>query len=386
MTDQPRPVWVDDELALLGDQVARFIATELLHRSPEWERQRMVDRASWLKAGEAGLLCASIPQAYGGGGGTLAHEAVIQQELARALMGGSFGTSHNIHSCIVAHYIFAYGTEEQRRRWLPRMARGELIGALAMTEPGTGSDLRGIRTTAKASNNGYRLTGQKTFISNGHSADLVLVAVRTETANGGVALSLIAVETEGLEGFRRGRNLEKLGTHGQDTSELFFDECPVPADHLLGGEPGCGFAQMTSQLAWERMTIALTALVNMETAVALATDYVRQRRAFGKALIDFQNTQFVLADAATQASAARALFDAKMVMLLEHRLDAADAAKVKLFATDTGFKVVDACQQLFGGYGYMVEYPIARLWADTRITRVYGGANEVMKMIIARAL
>ena len=386
MTDRSRPIWIDDELALVGDQVARFIATELAPRAPTWEQERVVDRASWLKAGEAGLLCASIPEAYGGGGGTLAHEAIIQQELARALMGGSFGTSHNIHSCIVAHYVFAYGTEEQRQRWLPRMARGELIGALAMTEPGTGSDLRSIRTVAKSSGNGYRLSGQKTFISNGQSADLVLVAARTETADGRGELSLVAVETDGLEGFHRGRNLEKLGTHGQDTSELFFDDCQVPADHLLGGEPGRGFAQMTSQLAWERMTIALTALVNMESAVVMTTDYVRQRNAFGKTLMDFQNTQFVLADAATQASAARALFDAKMIMLLGGRLDAADAAKVKLFATDTGFKVIDACQQLFGGYGYMVEYPIARLWADTRVTRVYGGANEVMKIIIARSL
>lgn len=378
--------WMDDELILLGDQAARFIAIELAPHAPAWERERVIDRASWLKAGEAGLLCASIPEEYGGGGGTLAHEAVIQQELARALMGGSFGTSHNIHSCIVAHYIHAYGTEEQRRRWLPPMARGELIGALAMTEPGTGSDLRSIRTTASPSPNGYRLSGQKTFISNGQSADLVLVAARTGGEGQRGELSLLAVETAGMEGFHRGRNLEKLGTHGQDTSELFFDDCQVPADHLLGGESGRGFAQMTSQLAWERMTIALTALVNMETAVAMTTDYVRQRNAFGKALMDFQNTQFVLADAATQASAARALFDTKMVRLLAGQLDGAEAAKVKLFATDTGFKVIDACQQLFGGYGYMVEYPIARLWADTRVTRVYGGANEVMKMIIARSL
>lgn len=380
-----RSPWIDDELEMLQDQAARFIRTELAPHREQWERDGRVGRAGWRKAAEAGLLCASIPTEYGGGGGTFAHEAVIQQELSRAGLGGSLGTGNAIHSAIVAHYILAYGSEEQKRRWLPAMARADRIAAIAMTEPGAGSDLQNVRTRATAVQGGWLLSGAKTFISNGQEADLIVVVARTADAPGAKGVSLLVVEVDNAEGFRRGRNLEKIGMHGQDTSELFFDDVFVSSDNLLGTE--CkGFGQLMHQLAWERLTIALDAVVNMERAVEMTIEYVRDRKAFGQPLIEFQNTQFVLAECATEASVGRAFVDSLMVMLLAGRLDAVTAAKAKLWCTDTQCRVIDACQQLFGGYGYMTEYPIARLFADARVSRIYGGANEIMKLIIARAL
>ena len=381
-----RSPWIDDELAMLQDSVARFLERELLPHAERWRQERQVDRAAWLKAGEAGLLCASIPEAYGGGGGTLAHEAVIHQEITRAGLAGGFGAGNSVSSAIVAHYILSYGTEDQKQRWLPKMARGEIIGAIAMTEPDAGSDLQAVRTTAKPGDGGYRLNGQKTFISNGQSADLIVVVARTGDEPGAKGLSLVALETEGAEGFRRGRKLEKLGMHAQDTSELFFDDVFVPAANLIGETPGVGFGQLMNQLAWERMIIAIDATVNMERAVRLTTDYVRERKIFGKPLMSFQNTEFVLADAKTEAVVARTLVDALMVRLLAGELDGPTAAMAKLWTTETQCKVIEACQQLFGGYGYMAEYPIAQLYADARVSRVYGGASEVMKLIIARTL
>jgi acyl-CoA dehydrogenase len=380
-----RSRWMDDELVMLDEQVSRFIDSALLPHRERWDREGQVDRAAWQMAAEAGILCASIPAQYGGGGGTLAHEAVIHQALSRAGLGGSIGTGNTIHSAIVAHYILAYGTEAQKQRWLPAMARGERIGAIAMTEPGAGSDLQNIRSRATAVQGGWLLSGAKTFISNGQAADLIVVVARTGEEAGAKGVSLLVLETEGAEGFRRGRNLEKIGMHGQDTSELFFDDVFVPADNLLGAE-GRGFGQLMHQLAWERTVIALDAVVNMERAVQLTTGYVRDRKAFGQALIEFQNTQFVLADCATQATVGRAFVDSLMERLLAGELDAVTAAKAKLWCTDTQCKVIDACQQLFGGYGYMAEYPIARMFADARVSRIYGGANEIMKLIIARAL
>lgn len=376
--------WMNDELVMLGEHVARFLKRDMTPDAAHWDRSGAVDRAAWAKAGEAGILCASIPTEYGGGGGTRAHEAVIIQEIARAGLGGSFGVGNTVSSGIVAHYILAYGTEAQKQRWLPPMARGERVGAVAMTEPGAGSDLQNIRTQAHPVDGGWVLNGQKTFISNGQTADLIVVAARTGEA-GAAGISLLVVEAQSITGFRRGRNLDKLGMHGQDTSELFFDDVFVQNDNLLG-IAGRGFAQLMHQLAWERTIIALDAVVNMERAVELTTAYVRERNAFGKALIDFQNTQFVLADCATQATVARAFIDAMIVRLLADKLDAVTAAKAKLWTTETQFKLIDACQQLFGGYGYMTEYPIARLFADARVSRVYGGASEIMKLIIARAL
>ncbi len=380
-----RSPWIDDELILLQDHVARFLQREFVPHAVRWRKEGRVDRAAWLKAAEAGLLCASIPEAYGGGGGTWAHEAVINQELARAGLAGGFGAGNSVSSAIVAHYILAYGTEDQKQRWLPRMARGEVIGAIAMTEPDAGSDLQGLRTLARPVDGGYRLSGQKTFISNGQTADLIVVVARTGEA-GARGLSLLAVETDDAEGFRRGRALEKLGMHAQDTSELFFDDVFVPTGNLIGEAPGAGFVQLMHQLAWERMIIALTAAVNMERAVDLTVDYVRSRKLFGKALIEFQNTEFVLASAKTEATVARTFVDAMMVRLLAGNLDPATAAMAKLWTTETQCRVIDACQQLFGGYGYMADFPIAELAADARVSRIYGGASEVMKLIIARTL
>ncbi|HEX7784488.1 MAG TPA: acyl-CoA dehydrogenase family protein [Sphingobium sp.] len=384
MMADPSP-WMTDELNILQESVARFVHRELVPRRECWERDGQVDAAAWECAADAGILCASIPEEYGGGGGNLAHEAVIHQELCRAGLGGSFGIANTIHSAIVAHYVLAYGTEQQKLRWLPAMASGRMVGAIAMTEPGAGSDLQGVRSRASAVEGGWLLNGSKIFISNGQTAKLVIVVARTGDARDAKGVSLLVVETDQADGFRRGRNLEKLGLHGQDTSELFFDDVFVPAENLLGVEGG-GFGQLMNQLAWERMIIALDAVVNMERAVHLTTDYVRERKAFSKPLFEFQNTQFVLAECATQATVARAFVDSLMVRLLAGGLDAVTSAKAKLWCTDAQCRVIDACQQLFGGYGYMTEYPISRLFADARASRVYGGANEIMKTIIARAL
>jgi acyl-CoA dehydrogenase len=381
-----RSSWLNDELVLLQDQAAKFITAELVPHAESWEREQRVDSGSWKKMAEAGLLGASIPEEYGGSGGNLGHEAVIQQELARAGLAGNMGIAHGIHSAIVAHYVMAYATKEQKARWLPAMVQAEFIGAIAMTEPGAGSDLQGIRTKAVPSGNGYLLNGQKTFISNGQTANLIFVVARTGEEAGAAGISVVVVETEGADGFRRGRNLQKLGLHGQDTSELYFDDVFVPADNILGGVPGQGFTQLMSQLAWERLMLALNAAVSMERAITLTLDYVRDRKAFGKPIIEFQNTQFVLADAKTRATIGRNFVDSLMVRLLNNDLDATTAAMAKLWLTDTAFWVIDSCQQLFGGYGYMAEYPIARLAADARVARVYGGTSEIMKLIIGRSL
>ena len=381
-----RSPWIDDELAMLQEHVARFIEAEFTPHLPRWREDRKMDLAAWRKAGEAGLLCASIPEIYGGGGGTYAHEAVIHQEMTRAGHGTGFGVGNSTSSAVVAHYILAYGTEDQKQRWLPMMAKGELIGAIAMTEPQGGSDLKALRTSAQRVDGGYKINGQKTFISNGQNANLVTVVARTDDESGARGLSLVIVETDKADGFRRGRNLDKLGMHTQDTSELFFDDVFVPSSNLIGEIPGQAFSQLMQELAWERMLVSLDATVNMERAVELTVEYVRDRRIFGKSLMDFQNTQFVLADAKTQATVARTFVDGMMVRLLAGELDGPTAAMAKLWTTETQCRVIDACQQLFGGYGYMSEYPIAQLFADARVSRVYGGASEIMKVIIARTL
>jgi acyl-CoA dehydrogenase len=377
---------MDDELEMLETQVGRFVQRELAPHAERWERQGYVDREAWRAAGEAGLLCASIPTSYGGGGGSFAHEAVIAQELVRAGLWGGLGTGNNVSSGVVAHYILAYGTEAQKQRWLPRMATGDLVGAIAMTEPGTGSDLQAVRATAVKEHDAYRINGQKTFISNGQTADLIVVVAKTSPSEGAKGISLLVVEAEQAEGFRRGRNLEKIGMHAQDTSELYFDDVLVPEDNLLGGVEGRGFYQLMEQLAWERLSVSINAVTEMERAVEITTDYVAQRQAFGKPLIDFQNTQFVLADCKTQAVVGRAFVDALLVRLLAGELDAVTAAMAKLWTSEAVGRVTDACLQLHGGYGYMAEYPIARMWTGARVARIYAGANEIMKTIIARSL
>lgn len=378
--------WIDEELSILQDSTRRFIEREFVPEREKWDEQGFVDRSAWLKAGEAGLLCASVPEAYGGGGGNRGHEAIIHQEMGRAGLAGGFGAGASVSCCIVAHYILGYGTEAQKQRWLPAMATGEIIGAIAMSEPGAGSDLQGVSTAARKVDGGYVINGSKTWITNGQCADLIITVCKTDPEAGSRGISLIAVEPKSAVGFKRGKRLKKLGMHAQDTSELFFDEVFVPDDNLLGGEPGRGFIQLMQQLAWERLQIALTATVAIESAVALATDYVKQRQLFGKPLLDFQNTQFKLAECKTEAVVARRFVDALMVDLLAGTLEPETAAMAKLWATETQGRVIDACLQFFGGYGYVTEYPIARLYADARVTRIFGGTSEVMKLIISRTL
>ncbi|WP_200878399.1 acyl-CoA dehydrogenase family protein [Sphingopyxis sp. LC81] len=380
---------MNEELSLLRDAASRFLAQEMVPQRERWEAEGIVDRASWRKMGEAGLLCASIPEAYGGAGGTYAHDIVIFEEMARAGLTGGLGSGVGVHAGIVAHYILSYGTEEQKLRWLPGLASGEKIGAIAMTEPGTGSDLQAVRTTAKRDGDDYVIDGSKTFISNGQNADLIIVVARTGSEAGAKSMSLIVVETDDgdqAQGFRRGRNLHKIGMSAQDTSELFFDGVRVPIGNLLGTVEGQGFTQLMVQLAWERLQLAIIAAINMEQAVAMTTTYTRERRAFGKTLFEFQNTQFKLAECATIATVARAFVDDCIVRLLAGQLDSDTAAKAKLWTAEQQCQVIDECLQLFGGYGYMTEYPIARLYADVRVGRIFGGTSEIMKTIIARSL
>lgn len=380
----PSP-WMNEDLTLLADATARFAQRELVPHVERWKKQGVVDRFAWLKAGEAGILCASIPEEYGGGGGDRRHEAVIAAELSKAGLGGGFGTGVGVSCGLVAHYILRYGTEAQKRAWLPGMATGTIVGAIAMTEPGTGSDLQNIRTTARREGDAYILSGQKTFISNGQTADLVVVAAKTGT-EGAKGVSLIAMEAANANGFRRGRNLDKIGMHAQDTSELFFDDVRVPAANLLGGEEGRGFVQLMQELAWERLSCALGAVTNTERAVEMTVNYVKERTAFGKPLMAFQNTQFRLAECKSHAVIARTFVDDLMMKLMAGALDPVTAAIAKWWTTETLNNVADECLQLHGGYGYMNDYPIAQLWADARVTKIFAGTNEIMKMLIARSL
>jgi acyl-CoA dehydrogenase len=383
---QLRSPWIDDELALLNENVERFIRQELLPHAESWERNRRVDRETWRKLGEAGLLLPSVPEAYGGSGGTRGHDVIIQSAIARAGLGGGIGAGVGVHSTIVSHYILAYGTDAQKKRWLPGMAAGELIGAVAMTEPGAGSDLQAVRTTAVRDGNDYVINGSKTFITNGQNADLVVVVAKTDPKARGKGISLIVVETENAPGFERGRNLEKIGMHAQDTSELFFEDLRVPIGNLLGEAEGAGFGQLMNQLAWERLSCALGAVIGMERAVEMTVEYVRSRQMFGSTLFDIQNTQFKLAECKTQAVIARTFVDELMVRLLAGDLDETTAAMAKLWTTEALGKVSDICLQMHGGYGYMKEYPISKLWVEARPTRIFAGSNEIMKLIIARSL
>lgn len=370
------------ELDYLRSSIRRFLEREVVPHRDRWRREGCVDRAVWSAAGAAGLLCLAIPEQYGGGGGTFRHEAVLIEELARIGFGD---LALSLHNAIVAPYILHYGTEAQRLQYLPAMARGDIVGAIAMTEPGAGSDLKSMRTTARRDGNGWTLRGQKTFISNGQLADLVIVAAKTDAEAGARGVSLFIVEAAKAEGFRRGRNLEKIGRHAQDTSELFFDDVKLPADALLGAE-GRGFHQLMSQLPQERLVIGVGSVAAMETAIAETLRYVRERQAFGQTLFDFQNTRFVLAEAKTQATIGRVFMDWCVERLVAGELDAATAAMSKWWGSQTLCEIADRCLQLFGGYGYMAEYPIAHLWADARIGMIYGGSNEIMKELIARSL
>jgi acyl-CoA dehydrogenase len=379
----PRPDWMTEDLVLLEEQSRRFIASEFAPHIERWNEEGIYERHVWTKAGAAGLLCASMPQQYGGAGGTFAHEAVINRELS---LGGFDTFGAPLHSGIVAPYILHYGTEEQKRRWLPKLATGELIGAIAMTEPGTGSDLQAVRATAVKSGNRYVLNGSKTFITNGQHANLVIVVAKTDPQAGAKGTSLMVVETDGAEGFRRGRKLKKLGMDSADTSELFFEDVSLPTENLLGTEEGQGFAQLMTELPQERLIVAVHAVAMMERALALTIDYVKQRKAFGKAIIEFQNTQFVLAECKTEATVAKVFLDHCIGRHITGGLDTATASMAKYWLTDLQGNIIDRCLQLFGGYGYMDEYPISRMYRDARVLRIYAGTNEIMKLLIARGL
>ena len=378
-----RSSWMDKDLDALADLARRFFEKECTPNEERWSEQQFVDREVWKKAGELGLLCLSIPEEYGGGGGTFAHEAVVIVEQMRALA-PSFGGP--LHSAIIAHYVASYGTEEQKKQWLPKMASGEVVAAIAMTEPGTGSDLQAVKTKAVKDGDDYLINGAKTFISNGHHADIVIVVAKTDPESTGIdSVSLIIVETE-REGFRRGRNLRKIGQHGQDTVEMFFDNVRVPQSNLVGEAEGMGFIQLMQQLPQERLVLAVAAAASIEKSLEVTLAYTKERYAFGKPIFKFQNTQFKLAEVDTIKSIAWTFLDDCVAKHLDGELDVPTAAKAKWWLTEQQVHVADECLQLFGGYGYMEEYPIARLYADSRIQKVYGGTNEIMKMIIGRSL
>ncbi|GHF05218.1 acyl-CoA dehydrogenase [Amycolatopsis deserti] len=376
----PKSSWAQD-LGEFRELARSFCQKELVPHQERWNQQKSVDRELWTKAGEVGLLAISIPEEYGGGGGTFAHEAVLYEEQARS---GDSSWGVSVHNGIVAHYLLHYATEEKKKEWLPKLASGEWVAAIGMTEPGTGSDLQGIKTRAVREGDEYVINGAKTFISNGGMADVVVVACKTDPDAGAAGVSLIVVETD-RPGFRRGRVLDKVGLKGQDTAELFFDDVRVPAANLLG-EEGQGFIQMMQQLPQERLIIAVTAVAGMEAAIDLTIEYTKGRTAFGRPVYNFQNSKFKLADAATEAVVARAFLDQCIERHLKGELDVQGAAMVKLWTTERANKVVDDCVQLHGGYGYMTEYPIARAWTDLRISRIFGGTSEIMREVISRTL
>jgi acyl-CoA dehydrogenase len=379
----PSPWRADDEISIFSDAVGQFFERECKPHVEDWRKAGIVPRDIWTKAGEVGLLCASMPEEYGGAGGDFRHEAVI---IEQQQWHGIDGFGITLHNAIVAPYILHYGSEEQKQRWLPKLASGELVCAIAMTEPGTGSDLQNIKTTAKKDGNGYIINGSKTFITNGQTADLILVCAKTDPDKGAKGISIMVVETEEVEGFERGKNLEKVGQHAADTSELFFNDVKVPAHALLGSDEGQGFVQLMQQLPQERHIIGLQGVGMIERAIAETVAYVKQRKAFGGTIMDFQNTQFKLAEAKTEATVAKVFADHCTELLLKGELDAATASMSKYWISDLQCKIIDECLQLFGGWGYMDEYPIAQMYADARVQRIYGGANEVMKMLIARTL
>jgi acyl-CoA dehydrogenase len=380
-----RPAFMaEEDIVIFEDAMIRFFDDHApVSRTAKWREDGMVERAMWTEAAEAGFSCLSIPEEYGGMGGDYRHEAILIEQLGLKGVDG-FGLS--LHNAIVAPYILHCGTEEQKQRWLPRMANGELVAAIAMTEPGAGSDLQGIKTTAKMVGNEYVINGSKTFITNGQTANLIIVVAKTDPTQGARGTSLIMVETDGATGFERGRNLDKLGQEAADTSELFFNDVHVPADNVLGGDEGQGFFQLMGQLPQERLNIALQGMATIERALKLTIEYVKDRKAFGKPIIDFQNTQFVLAECKTEATVAKVFCNHCIEQHLKGKLDAATASMAKYWVTDLENTIVDRCLQLFGGFGYMNEYPISRMYRDSRVQRIYGGTNEIMKMLIARTL
>jgi len=375
-----RTIYRDDH-EMFRTTVRRFLERECVPRQSAWDKAGMVDRETWLKAGREGLLCATLPTEYGGGGGDFGHSAVYNEELARA---GVSGLGFGLHSDIIAPYINRLGNPEQKQRWLPKVCSGEWILAIGMTEPGTGSDLKAIRTTAVREGDEYVINGSKTFISNGLTADLIVMVCKTDPSAGARGVSLIVVEAD-REGFRRGGKLEKVGQHAQDTAELFFDNVRVPVANRLG-EEGRGFAYLMGELPQERLSIAVSAAAKLEACLAHTLNYVKERKAFNQTVWDFQNTKFKLADIKAQAVAVRLLVDHYLSEHIRRRLTLEEAAIAKLYATEALGKALDEMVQLHGGYGYMLEYPVARAFADARVTRIYGGTSEVMRDLISRKL
>jgi long-chain-acyl-CoA dehydrogenase len=379
---ETRSPWMDDDLQIFRDAVAKFAQTEMLPQEAQWRAQRNVGREIWRRAGELGFLCTDIPAEYGGAGGDFRHEAVVYEELNRR---GLSGFGQGVHS-IAAHYLLNHGTEEQKHRLLPALASGELIGAIGITEPGAGSDMKGIRTRAVRDGDHYVVNGSKIFISNGKLAGLIALVVKTDPGPGSKSISLLMVETKDLPGFRVGRVLDKMGLHAQDTAELFFDGARVPAANLLGGEEGKGIYQLMSDLPYERILIAVSGVAVMEGALAATLSYVRDRKAFGQSIFEFQNTKFKLAEIATIVRIARTFVDDCIRRVSIGELDTVTASMAKWWITDMQQKMLDECVQLHGGYGYMEEYLVCRMFADSRVQRIYGGTNEIMKEVISRGL
>jgi len=373
---------MDDELVMFRDAAARFVEAEMVPHDEQWRKQHNVGKEIWAKAGALGLLCTDVSSDYGGGGGDFRHETILYEELGRR---GLIGFGQGVHS-ICAHYLVNHGTEDQKKRFLPRLASGELIGAIGMTEPAAGSDLQGLRTRAVREADEYIVNGSKIFITNGYLAGLIALVVKTRPGEGAKGTSILMVETKDLEGYRVGRILDKMGMKAQDTAELFFDSVRVPAANLLGGSEGQGFYQLMADLPYERVAIAVQAVAAMEGGVAETIRYVKDRRAFGKSIAEFQNTKFKLAEIATKTRIARVFVDDCITKIVDGTLDTVTASMAKYWATDTQQDVLDECVQLHGGYGYMNEYMVCRMFADSRVQRIYGGTNEIMKEVISRAL
>lgn len=383
--DVPNPEFMEaEEIRIYHDAVAKFFARAATpERKAKWRADGMVEREFWREAGRAGLLGASVPEEYGGHGGDFRHELVVAELSARM---GIEGFSAVLHNIIIIPYIVAHGTEEQKHRWLPKLVSGELVTAIAMSEPGTGSDLQSVSTTALRDGNGYRLNGSKTFISNGQLADLIVVVCKTDPTKGAKGTSLLVLETDGAEGFSRGKKLDKIGLTAQDTSELFFDNVFVPSDNLLGAVEGQGFIQLMKELPRERLIIAISSTIVMEKALEQTIEYTKNRKAFGQTVFEFQNSQFKLAEMKAKATIARVFINDCIANLLKGKLDLTTACIAKLWATETEGEIVDGCLQLHGGYGYINDYPIAQMYKNSRISRIYGGSSEIMKVIIARSL
>jgi acyl-CoA dehydrogenase len=375
-----RTLFTEDH-AIFRESFRRFVEKEIVPFHAEWEEQGYVAREVWTKAGENGFLCTSMPEEFGGAAGDKLYSVAMMEEIARA---NATGIGFGLHSEIVAPYILNYGSDEQKRRLLPKMAAGQLIGAIAMSEPAAGSDLQGIKTTALRKGDHYVLNGSKTFITNGWHADVVIVVAKTNPQAGAKGTSLLLVE-QGMPGFEKGKRLKKVGMKAQDTSELFFDNVQVPAENLLGRENE-GFIYLMQELPWERLQIAISGVESAQAAIDWTVDYVKERKVFGTTVASFQNTRFRLAELQTEVQIARVFVDKCIALLLDRKLDASTASMAKYWCSDLQCKVIDECLQLHGGYGYMWEYPIARAYADARVQRIYGGTNEIMKEVITRSM